>query len=92
MTRRFDSFDEFCGRKRRLESSTKDSSLLKDESLTSLLPFLANFMCLEPKKHQKVRNFHKFVSFCSILLACKLLCGRWDYFLAKKHVLFYLRG
>jgi hypothetical protein len=37
MTRTFESFDDFCGRKRRLESLTKDSSLLKDESFSSLL-------------------------------------------------------
>jgi hypothetical protein len=43
MTRRFESFDDFCGRKRRLESLTKDSSLLKDESFSSFLLYTHKF-------------------------------------------------
>jgi hypothetical protein len=56
MTRRFESFDNFCVRKRRLESLTKDSNLLKDESFSSIL--------LQTHKFgQKVPSFFAFLQY-----------------------------
>jgi hypothetical protein len=57
-------------------SSTKDSSLLKYESLTSLLPFLANFMGVEAKNVKKYHIFTNLRDYVRKQFAAKVLCGR----------------